>query len=108
LTPEDLVSGSVRHLGRQERTLDREQGRPFMPSSRPPAPTDDLARDLVVRSVTSWIVDVPRVRRYKLSSLSITAQSYVIVKLRLTNGVDGIARRRGQSSSCQRTNRSGL
>jgi muconate cycloisomerase len=61
-----------------------------MPSSRPPAATDDLARDLVVRSVTSWIVDVPTVRRHKLSSLSITAQSYVIVKLRLANGVDGI------------------
>jgi muconate cycloisomerase len=40
--------------------------------------------------VTSWIVDVPTVRRHKLSSLSITAQSYVIVKLRLANGVDGI------------------
>ncbi|HEX3522673.1 MAG TPA: hypothetical protein VHT52_11375 [Stellaceae bacterium] len=61
-----------------------------MPSSRPPAATDDLARDLVVRPATSWIVDVPTVRRHKLSSLSITAQSYVIVKLRLANGVDGI------------------
>jgi muconate cycloisomerase len=62
----------------------------FMPSSHPPATTEELARDLVVRSVTSWIVDVPTVRRHKLSSLSVTAQSYVVVKLQLANGVDGI------------------
>jgi muconate cycloisomerase len=61
-----------------------------MPGSRPPVAPDDLARDLVVQSVTSWIVDVPTVRRHKLSSLSITTQSYVIVKLRLANGVEGI------------------
>jgi muconate cycloisomerase len=61
-----------------------------MPGSLSPPATDDLARGLVVQSVTSWIVDVPTVRRHKLSSLSITAQSYVIVKLRLANGVEGI------------------
>jgi muconate cycloisomerase len=51
---------------------------------------NDLAPDLVVRSVESWIVDVPTMRRHELSSLAITAQSYVIVKLRLANGVEGI------------------
>ena len=35
-------------------------------------------------------MDVPTVRKHKLSSLSVTAQSYVIVELRLANGVIGI------------------
>jgi muconate cycloisomerase len=50
----------------------------------------DLARDLGVHSITSTIVDVPTVRRHKLSSLAVTAQSYVIVELTLANGVVGI------------------
>ena len=50
----------------------------------------DMGRDLTVQSVTSYIVDVPTVRRHKLSALSVTAQSYVIVRLRLANGVEGI------------------
>jgi muconate cycloisomerase len=35
-------------------------------------------------------VDVPTVRLHKLSSLSVTTQSYVIVELRLANGAEGI------------------
>jgi hypothetical protein len=35
-------------------------------------------------------VDVPTVRKHKLSSLSVTAQSYVIVELRLGNGLISI------------------
>jgi muconate cycloisomerase len=50
----------------------------------------DLRRDLKVEAITSTIVDVPTVRRHKLSQTSVTAQSYVIVELRLGNGVVGI------------------
>ena len=60
-----------------------------MPDSRPLAPAD-LQRDLAIVSIRSTIVDVPTVRRHKLSSLSVTAQSYVVVELRLANGVEGI------------------
>ncbi len=48
----------------------------------------DLRRDLTIKEIKSTIVDVPTVRKHKLSSLSVTAQSYVIVELRLANGVD--------------------
>ncbi|HEX8078069.1 MAG TPA: enolase C-terminal domain-like protein, partial [Chthoniobacterales bacterium] len=50
----------------------------------------DLERDLVVRRITSAIVDVPTVRKHKLSHTSVTAQNYVIVRLQLANGVEGI------------------
>jgi muconate cycloisomerase len=50
----------------------------------------DLARDFGIHSIVSHIVDVPTVRRHKLSSLAVTAQSYVIVQVRLANGVVGI------------------
>ncbi len=50
----------------------------------------DLRRDLMISEIKSTIVDVPTVRRHKLSSLSVTAQSYVVVELRLANGVEGI------------------
>ena len=60
-----------------------------MPDSHPLVPAD-LQRDLAIVSIRSTIVDVPTVRRHKLSSLSVTAQSYVIVELRLANGVEGI------------------
>lgn len=60
-----------------------------MPDTLPSVSTD-MARDLIVKSITSHIVDVPTVRRHKLSSLSVTAQSYVIVQLQLANGVEGI------------------
>jgi muconate cycloisomerase len=58
-------------------------------SSALPAPTD-LRHDLAVKSIRSTIVDVPTIRRHKLSSLSVTAQSYVIVRVRLESGVGGI------------------
>jgi muconate cycloisomerase len=50
----------------------------------------DLRRDLAIKAIKSTIADVPTVRKHKLSSLSVTAQSYVIVELRLGNGVTGI------------------
>jgi muconate cycloisomerase len=50
----------------------------------------DLRRALMISEIKSTIVDVPTVRKHKLSSLSVTAQSYVIVELRLGNGVIGI------------------
>jgi muconate cycloisomerase len=50
----------------------------------------ELKPGFAIVSVKSTIVDVPTVRRHKLSSLSITQQSYVIVELQLTNGVIGI------------------
>jgi muconate cycloisomerase len=52
--------------------------------------SSDLRCDLTIQDVKSTIVDVPTVRKHKLSSLSVTAQSYVIVELRLANGVTGI------------------
>src|SRR5262249_7845821 len=52
--------------------------------------TADLRRDLAVAEVRSTIVDVPTVRSHKLSQTSVTRQSYVIVELRLANGVIGI------------------
>ncbi len=48
------------------------------------------ARDLTVTDIRTTIVDVPTVRKHKLSQTSVTAQSYVIVQLRLANGVEGI------------------
>jgi len=56
----------------------------------PDLPIADLARDLVIAEVRGTIVDVPTVRRHKLSQTSVTAQSYVIVQLRLANGAEGI------------------
>lgn len=50
----------------------------------------DLRRDLAIRDIRATIVDVPTVRRHKLAQTSVTAQSYVIVQLRLANGVVGI------------------
>jgi muconate cycloisomerase len=60
-----------------------------MPDSRALVPAG-LQRDFAISSVLSTIVDIPTVRRHELSSLSVTAQSYVIVELRLENGVEGI------------------
>jgi len=50
----------------------------------------DLVRDMAVHAIRSTIVDVPTVRKHKLSNTSVTAQSYVIVQLRLANGMEGI------------------
>ncbi len=60
-----------------------------MPDTILPVPAD-LRRDLTISEIKSSIVDVPTVRTHKLSSLSVTAQSYVIVEVRLANGVTGI------------------
>ena len=60
-----------------------------MPNSIPTAPAD-MRRDVMIETIRATIVDVPTVRKHKLSSLSVTAQSYVIVELRLGNGVVGI------------------
>ncbi len=60
-----------------------------MPDTPLSIPTH-LRRDLTINEIKSTIVDVPTVRKHKLSSLSVTAQSYVIVELRLANGVIGI------------------
>jgi muconate cycloisomerase len=60
-----------------------------MPDSPLSIPAD-LRNDLTIKDIRSTIVDVPTVRKHKLSSLSVTAQSYVIVELRLANGVTGI------------------
>ncbi len=60
-----------------------------MPDTILSVPTD-LRRDLTISEIKTTIVDVPTVRKHKLSSLSVTAQSYVIVELRLGNGVIGI------------------
>jgi muconate cycloisomerase len=50
----------------------------------------DLTRDFTIASIQSTIVDVPTVRRHKLSQTSVTAQSYVLVQVRLANGAEGI------------------
>jgi len=60
-----------------------------MPAPLPAGPAG-LQRDFAIASIRSTIVDVPTVRRHELSSLSVTAQSYVIVELRLANGTEGI------------------
>jgi muconate cycloisomerase len=35
----------------------------------------DLRRDVAIEAITSTIVDIPTVRRHKLSQTSVTAQS---------------------------------
>lgn len=52
--------------------------------------TDIPVRDHLIRSITSTIVDVPTVRKHKLSNTSVTAQSYVIVQVQLGNGQEGV------------------
>src|SRR4051794_38544992 len=64
-------------------------GTPPMPDSAITIPAD-LRRDLAIESIRSTIVDVPTVRRHKLSQTSVSAQSYVVVELRLANGATGI------------------
>ncbi len=60
-----------------------------MPDLSLSIPTE-IRRDLAIQEIEATIVDVPTVRKHKLSSLSVSAQSYVIVQLRLANGVTGI------------------
>ena len=57
---------------------------------RPVTPPADLRHDLTVADIRSTIVDVPTVRQHKLSQLAVSAQSYVIVEIRLTNGAVGV------------------
>ena len=57
---------------------------------RPVTLPTDLRRDLTVADIRSTIVDVPTVRQHKLSQLSVSAQSYVIVEIRLANGATGV------------------
>ena len=45
---------------------------------------------LGIHSIRTTVVDVPTVRRHKLSNTSVSAQNYVVVRLRLQNGVEGI------------------
>jgi muconate cycloisomerase len=60
-----------------------------MPDSLP-IDTGHLARDLAIQSVRSTIIDVPTVRKHKLSQTSVTAQNYVLVQIKLANGAEGI------------------
>ncbi len=55
-----------------------------------PDSTPFFSADLKINDIKTTIVDGPTVRKHKLPSLSVTAQSYVIVELRLGNGVVGI------------------
>lgn len=50
----------------------------------------DIARDLTVEAIETFLVDVPTVRLHKLSQTSVTAQNYVLVRVRLRGGADGI------------------
>ncbi len=50
----------------------------------------DLTSDFSIAEIRATIVDVPTVRRHKLSQLSVSAQSYVIVEVRLAGGVTGV------------------
>ena len=45
--------------------------------------------ELVIRDITSWIVDAPTTRKHRLSNTEITHQSYVIVRVTLKNGLSG-------------------
>jgi muconate cycloisomerase len=56
----------------------------------PITPPPDLRADLGILEIRTTIVDVPTLRQHKLSRLSVTAQSYVIVEVLLANGVTGI------------------
>ncbi len=53
-------------------------------------PFDVAARDVVIRAIDATIVDVPTIRRHKLAQTAVSAQSYVIVRALLANGVEGI------------------
>ena len=57
---------------------------------RPITLPGDVTSDFNVEAVRTTIVDVPTVRRHKLSQLSVAAQSYVIVEVRLAGGVTGV------------------
>jgi muconate cycloisomerase len=52
--------------------------------------TAGLGADMMIAAIQAVIVDVPTVRQHKLSNTAVAAQNYVIVRLRLDNGVEGI------------------
>lgn len=63
---------------------------PFQPATlAADAPNRDLMRDTVIRSVESRILDVPTIRKHRLSSTSVNCQSYVHVAVQFENGVVG-------------------
>lgn len=49
-----------------------------------------LLKDTTIRSIGATIVEVPTLRRHRLSNTEITHQSYVLVRVLLDNGVTGI------------------
>jgi muconate cycloisomerase len=51
--------------------------------------TAGLGADMLIAAIQAVIVDVPTVRQHKLSNTAVAAQNYVIVRLRLGNGVEG-------------------
>jgi muconate cycloisomerase len=55
-----------------------------------PVVATDQVHDLRIIAVRTTIVDVPTVRQHKLSQTSVTAQSYVIVRVQLKGGAEGI------------------
>ncbi|SHF42035.1 muconate/chloromuconate family cycloisomerase [Acidocella aminolytica] len=59
-------------------------------SQAPSIQLTETTKDFAIHSVVSLIVDVPTIRKHKLSQTSVTAQNYVIVRIRLVNGVEGI------------------
>jgi muconate cycloisomerase len=46
-------------------------------------------KDFNIESVTSTLVDIPTVRCHTLAQTSVTMQNYVLVKVKLRNGVEG-------------------
>ena len=46
-------------------------------------------KDLCIESVTSTLLDIPTVRSHTLANTFVTMQNYVLVKVRLQNGVEG-------------------
>ena len=48
------------------------------------------ARGFSIAQISTQIIDIPIIRKHVLSSLAVTKQSYVLVRMRLQNGVEGI------------------
>ncbi len=51
---------------------------------------DAASCDFAIDEIHTTIVDVPTIRPHRLSQTSVSAQSYVIVQLRLAGGIEGI------------------
>ena len=62
-----------------------------MVPAEPPKRLEQSAawRDLAIRSIASFIIDAPTVRRHKLSNTEVSHQGYVLVRVMLENGVEG-------------------